>query len=229
MAKTKIAASKIMQAKMDKRDYYFGTVAGLLIGLLFLPVLKAAKPEFFSFKIAVFIIPFFTIATPIGLLVAHYIGRKLHVVWQLAKFMVTGGLNALVDLGILSILIFFFRSNFGIDAKKTLLTLGITITFYSLYKSISFIIANINSYFWNKHWTFEKKSAGKSGVEFFQFFVVSVVGFLVNVIVASYVFKSIPAIGSLTNDQWGLIGAAAGSIAGLAWNFLGYKFWVFKK
>jgi putative flippase GtrA len=224
-----MAKTKNMQAKMDKRDYYFGTAAGLLIGLLFLPVLKAAKPDFFSLKIAMVIVPFFAIATPIGLLVAHYIGRKIYLVWQLAKFVVTGGLNALVDLGVLSMLVFFFRSSFGIDAKKTILTLGIAITFYSLYKATSFIIANINSYFWNKYWTFEKKSTGKAGVEFFQFFVVSFVGFLINVIVASYVFKSIPAAASLNSDQWGLIGAAAGSIAGLVWNFVGYKFWVFKK
>lgn len=214
---------------MDSRDYYFGAAAGLLIGLLFLPVLKAAKPDFFSVKIAAVLVPFFTIATPIGLLVAHFIGRKIFLAWQFAKFVVTGGLNALVDLGVLSILVFFFRSSFGVDAKRTALSLGFAITFYSIYKATSFIIANINSYFWNKYWTFEKKSTDKAGVEFFQFFIVSVVGFLVNVIVASFVFKSIPAAAGLNSDQWGLIGAAAGSIAGLAWNFIGYKFWVFKK
>jgi hypothetical protein len=32
----------------------------------------------------------------------------------------------------------------------------------------------------------------------------------------------------MSYDQWGLIGAGAGSIVGLAWNFVGYKFLVFK-
>ncbi len=59
--------------------------------------------------------------------------------------------------------------------------------------------------------------------------MVSIVGFLINVIIASYVFKSISPVGGLNLDQWGIIGAAIGSIAGLAWNFVGYKFIVFKE
>jgi putative flippase GtrA len=62
-----------------------------------------------------------------------------------------------------------------------------------------------------------------------QFFVVSLIGFVINVAMASYVFKSVGPLAGLNSDQWGLIGAAAGSVAGLAWNFIGYKFVVFKK
>ena len=42
-----------------------------------------------------------------------------------------------------------------------------------------------------------------------------------NIIISSLV--------TMTGGQLGLIGAAAGSVAGLAWNFIGYKLWVFKK
>ena len=63
-----------------------------------------------------------------------------------------------------------------------------------------------------------------------QFFAVSVVGFLINVFVASVVFNIIVgSIVTMTGGQLGLIGAIAGSIAGLVWNFVGYKLWVFKK
>jgi putative flippase GtrA len=214
---------------MSKRDCYLGTLAGFLIGIFILPILKAAKPEFYSSKIALSLIIFFTIAVPLGLLIAYYIAKKIPLVWQLAKFVVTGGFNFLLDLGVLTILTFVFRDYFFIQAKETILSLGfIVITFYSIYKAFSFIVANINSYYWNKYWTFEKKSNEKSSKEFFQFFTVSIIGFLVNVFVASFVFKSINPIG-ITSDQWGLIGAAFGSIAGLAWNFIGYKFIVFKK
>ncbi len=214
---------------MSKRDCYLGILAGFLIGLIILPILKAAKPEFYSLKLALGLIIFFTIAVPLGLLFAHYISKKIPVVWQLAKFVVTGGFNFLLDLGVLTILTFLFRNYLFIEAEKTILSLGIIIfTYYSVYKATSFIIANINSYFWNKYWTFEKKSTEKSGREFSQFFIVSVIGFLINVFVASFVFKSISPVG-FTSDQWGLIGAAFGSIAGLVWNFMGYKFIVFKK
>jgi len=62
-----------------------------------------------------------------------------------------------------------------------------------------------------------------------QFFAVSIIGFLINVFVASVVFNIIiGSIVTMTGGQLGLIGAAAGSIVGLAWNFVGYKLWVFK-
>lgn len=210
----------------SKKDLMLGTLAGLLIGLLFLPVLKAAKPELYA-QVSLVIVPFFLIATPFGLAIAYMIGKKLPVAWQLGKFGVTGVLNVLVDLGVLSLLTFFFKTYFNINAKSVAIA-GISfLTFYSLYKAASFIVANINSYCWNKYWTFHKE--GGQTTEFFQFFLVSVVGFLVNVSFASYVFKFIPPVSGLNSDQWGLIGAMVGSVAGLAWNFIGYKFIVFKK
>jgi putative flippase GtrA len=213
---------------MSKKDYVFSVFAGLLIGLLFLPILRAAKPELYM-KVVLVIVPFFLIATPFGLVIAHIISRKVAIVWQLGKFGVTGVLNFLVDLGVLTLFIFLFNKYFGIDAKDTFTTIIFPLSFYSLYKGGSFIIANINSYFWNKHWTFQKIEDKEAGTEFTQFFIVSVVGLLVNTIVASYVFRSVGPFGGLNSNQWSLIGAAMGSIAGLAWNFIGYKFIVFKK
>lgn len=208
---------------MTKKDYIFGIVSGFLIGLLTLPVLKAVKPEIFE-NFYLLIIPFFLIFTPIGLLIANYIGKKITIVWQIGKFGVIGILNTLVDWGVLAALTFGFRKYFRIESMD-LFVFGLT--FYSIYKSISFIIANINSYYWNKYWTFVSGAAQKTKAQFLQFFVVSIIGFGINVGIASYIFKSIQPIGGLNIDQWGIIGAAVGSIAGLAWNFIGYKFVVF--
>jgi len=208
---------------MSKKDYFLSFVAGLFIGLLFLPVSYAAKPELYA-KFSLFIIPFFIIAVPFGLAIAHLISRKIAVVWQIGKFGVTGVLNVLVDMGVLSIMTFMFRAYFSIDSKTAIFGALSFLTFYSIFKSISFIVANINSYLWNKYWTFNQEGGKKT--EFVQFFIVSIVGFVINVLVASLVFKSISGFSA---DQAGLIGAAMGSIAGLAWNFLGYKFIVFKK
>ena len=212
--------------RITKRDYKFAVAAGLLIGLLLLPVLKTASPAIFT-KFALAIVPFFLLATPLGLRIAFLIGQKVAIVYQIAKFGVIGVANVLVDLGVLSLVTIIFSSQLKIEAKDALFG---AITFYSLYKAISFIIANINSYFWNKHWTFDQGKKKQSKSEFIGFFAVSIIGFLINVFVASFVFKTI--LGSLStfnSGQLGLIGAAAGSIAGLAWNFIGYKLWVFKK
>jgi hypothetical protein len=215
--------------KLTKRDYQFAVAAGLLIGLLLLPVLKSAKPEIFA-KFWIVIVPFFLLATPLGLRIAFYIGQKIAIVYQIAKFGVIGVGNVLVDLGVLSLITILFSTQFEIGADDAMIG---AITFYSLFKSISFIIANINSYFWNKYWTFDQGAKKQTRSEFMQFFAVSIIGFLINVIVASVVFKII--VGSQTGltdtqlGQIGIIGAAAGSIAGLAWNFIGYKLWVFKQ
>lgn len=214
---------------MNNNDKIFGISAGLLIGLLALPVLRAAKPDLYvQYWWAV--VPFFLISTPLGLFVAHLIGRKLSVVWQIGKFGVIGVLNTLVDWGVLAVLFAVGPTWFSVATDQSIVTTGgIAITAYTLYKSISFIVANINSYYWNKYWTFATSLSQKTKAEFLQFFAVSMIGFLLNVGISSYVFKSItPSVG-MNGDQWGLVGAAIGSVVGLAWNFLGYKFIVFKE
>ncbi|MEK7598490.1 MAG: GtrA family protein [Patescibacteria group bacterium] len=210
---------------VTKKDYGLSVLAGFLIGLLLLPVLKAAKPALYA-QFALVSIPFFLIATPFGLVIAHYISKKVAIVWQLAKFVIIGVMNTLVDLGILTLLIFIFRALFQIESSLVVLA---GISTYSFYKGASFILANINSYYWNKYWTFSQNSEKEAGTEFLQFFTVSLIGFLINVFIASYVFKAVSPFAGLNSDQWALIGAAAGSLLGLVWNFVGYKFIVFKK
>ncbi len=209
---------------MAKKDYTLGIIAGLLIGFLALPVLKAVKPALFA-KFAVAVPIFFLIAVPIGLIIFHFLSRKIFVLWQLGKFGVIGVLNTLVDWGVLVLLILAFRKYLGIESTGAFI---MGLTFYSLYKSISFIIANINSYYWNKYWTFSSGILRRTKAEYLQFLAVSVVGFALNVSIASYVFDYIRPFMDLNPDQWGIIGAAVGSIVGLMWNFLGYKFIVFK-
>jgi len=213
----------------QKKDLIFAVAVGFLIGLLAMPVLRAAKPDLYE-KFYLTLIPFFLIGTPFGVAIAHIISKKIAIIWQISKFGVIGVLNTFVDLGILTLLTFIVRKYLQIDSVDIIWqTPIIVITFYSIYKAISFIIANINSYFCNKYWTFEQNLEKKSGKEFFQFFTVSIIGFLINFFIASFVFKSVTPIAGMNVDQWGLIGALAGTAAGLVWNFLGYKFIVFKK
>ncbi|MDR3559329.1 MAG: GtrA family protein [Candidatus Pacebacteria bacterium] len=223
---SKTSANAIESDAMTKRDYWLGAICGLLIGLLFLPVLKTAAANWYL-KLWPLVVPFFLIAVPVCLVVARFIARKIVLIWQLAKFVATGVLNVLVDFGTLAIEIMLFEKYFNIKSTDVFLNLGLVITFYSLFKAISFTVSNINSYFWNKYWTFDKRKDNQS--EFVQFFIVSIVGFIVNVVVASFVFNGFSSHTALTAGQWALIGAAAGSVAGLAWNFLGYKFIVFKE
>ncbi len=215
----------------SKRDYIFGIAAGFLIGLLLMPILQTANPVLYeSLKLKLILIPIFTVLVPIGLVIASWIGQRFSIIWQLAKFIVIGVLNTLVDLGALAFMFSLaYLTGAAIASSDILLTFVIPITFFILYKSLSFIVANINSYFWNKYWTFGTENDKKTSTEFTQFFLVSLIGFIINVSASSFIFSFFHKIGGLTADQWGLIGGAIGSISGLAWNFIGYKFIVFKK
>lgn len=207
---------------MSKKDYQLGIIAGLLIGILVLPVLKTVQPSIFE-RFAFFIPPFFLIATPLGLAIFYLIGQKIAVLWQIGKFGVVGVLNTLVDWGVLTLLILIFKNNSGIEAKDILIA---GITFYSFYKSVSFVAGNINSYFWNKFWTFSANTGKDAKIEWLQFFIISVIGFALNVAISSYVFSL--SLFSLNSGQRAMFGAAVGTVVILAWNFLGFKYIVFK-
>lgn len=209
---------------MDKKDYELGLSAGLLIGIFFLPVLNVTEPALYA-KYYLYVIPFFLIGSPVGLLIAKVISSRISIVWPIAKFGLIGVLNTLIDWGVLGFLTLYF----AVDPKQEFLSLGIvTLTFYIFYKSVSFFVANINSYFWNKYWTFSGDVNKKTSEELIQFFAVSIIGFFINVGIAVYIFSHIEPIASLNSNQWGIVGAALGSIAGLIWNFVGYRLFVFK-
>jgi putative flippase GtrA len=151
--------------------------------------------------------------------------KKYPVIGQFVRFGLIGGLNTGVDLVILNILMFSFSVFEG--------------TGYSVLKATSFCFAATLSYFLNKYWAFRDNSENHKVVQFSQFFVVSVIGAIINVSVATLIVTFIkPAFGGeveilminpLKDQIWGTIGALGGTAIGLIWNFLGYKLLVFKK
>lgn len=133
---------------------------------------------------------------------------------QFYKFILVGILNTLIDLGILNGLIFFT----GIAAGWE----------FSFFKGVSFTAAVINSYFLNKFWTFQKKEGG-GAAEFGQFLIISVAGLGVNVGVASLFVNIIGPQGGISPQIWANVGAVAAIGFSTIWNFVLYKFFVFRK
>jgi putative flippase GtrA len=209
---------------MPRRDYYLGFLSGFLIGLLALPVLKTANTDLFL-RIEYIVIPFFLIGTPAGLAIVKAISHRVAIIWQIGKFVVIGILNTLVDWGTLTLLILSFRKYINVEPTYNIIS-GITI--YSFYKSTSFVVAVINSYCWNKYWTFAEPNFKRVNTDFFQYLVASIIGLGINVGGSTYVFSYVKPI-SFNIDQWALIGAGFGTLLALTWNFLVYKFIVFKK
>lgn len=141
---------------------------------------------------------------------------------QFVKFFLVGVMNTLIDLFILNIetTITGIREGSG----------------YAIQKGFSFIVAVTFSYFFNKHWTFRDKSQEEEGKKFSQFLFVSIIGMLVNVSASTLAVTYLKPFanqllgwGFLTDQLWVNIAALVGTFFGLIWNFIGYKFWVFKK
>jgi len=206
---------------MKKKDLFLGLLLGFLIGILAIAVFKNLEAEltekspWFSLK---YVYPFpvvIPILVIIGLFIAQLIAKKIKIVWQLAKFVVIGALNTFIDLGILG----FLMWTTGIE-KGAL---------YGFFKFISFSCAATNSYFWNKFWTFEKGTQLK-GKEFAGFYFVSGIGALINVGVAVFLVNVVGPQFHIAPLIWaGGVAPIIGVLCGFIWNFLAYKFFIFKK
>lgn len=139
--------------------------------------------------------------------------RKSTVFVEVKRFIIVGFVNTVLDLAVLNLLIFLtHRGRNGV--------------WFTLFKSVSFLVAVANSYFINHSWTFNGRSGRTSVSQATQFLAVSLFGALINVSSASYVATFIPAIHGL-EAYWPSIAALAGTACGLAFNFLGYKHLVF--
>ena len=135
------------------------------------------------------------------------------LVLQGIKFVLVGILNTAIDFGVLNLLILIT----GITGGWAIAPLN----------AISFLCAATNSYLWNKFWTFKAKG-GVAGKEFSQFLIISLIGIGINtgIVVAGTSLVS-PLFG-LSSKVWvNLIKVLATGVS-MVWNFLGYKFIVFK-
>ena len=192
---------------MEKRDIRNGIIVGFFVGLLALPILKNLEISLGYFLL----LPIgMAILAVIGLCVAQWLVKYISFIFELAKFVMVGALNAFIDLGVLGLLLWLSGSK--------------SITYYAIFKFISFTCHAINSYFWNKYWTF-KKHGGPYGKEFGRFYLVAGVGAIINVGVATLLVRFIGGSNLFISVIFPIIGILIAAI----WDYLIYKFFVFKK
>lgn len=205
-----------------KSDIIGSFVIGFLIAVLFvvlsyttITVIKPdeSPPPYYWSALVIF-----PLLSAIGMFLAGDLRRRIGKIFMLAyqfyKFVLVGALNTLLDLSVLNGLIVITGVAAGIE--------------FSIFKGASFALAVINSYFWNKFWTFRKRKGG--GVtEFSQFLAVSVVGLGVNVGVASLFVNVLGPQGGISPQLWANVGAVAAIAFSTLWNFVGYKLIVFKQ
>lgn len=202
--------------KLTLQDILFGAINGLIFGALLPIVLRSFNVTILPPYI-ITVLSFVALAAA-GIYIGHLLSKFKPFFFQLAKFGATGAANFAIDIGILSLLVAIFYS----AANE------VPNTSFTFFKIASFLLATINSYLWNKFWSFKDKQTKDVAKEFSKFILVSSIGIIINVSIASFV-NSLHSHTSADPKTWAAISAMVGSVATLSWNFLGYKFLVFKK
>ncbi|MEA2113326.1 MAG: GtrA family protein [Patescibacteria group bacterium] len=141
------------------------------------------------------------------------INKKLII--QFSKFVVIGFLNTGIDFAVLNLLMW----QTGIYSGKYIILLN----------AISFSVAVINSYFWNKFWIFRAKESAQTGKEFAQFITITLIGMVINTAIVYSITTLISPMFGLSAEVWANLAKVAATGVSLIWNFTGYKLIVFKK
>jgi len=203
---------------MQKKDFIISYILGWIIAT-FISIIRFSLlnelPNNFIILINKFIIfGVVPILCTVSIYFAFKIGKNWLTVKQFSKYALVGCSNFTIDFGILNILIFMTDKDKGI--------------YFTIFKAISFSFALINSYIWNKFWSFEDRELSKAGRQFITFVVVALGGLLINVVLASIIVNTIH-VDTVSSRIWANIGAMISGFAVIGWNFTGYKFIVFRK
>lgn len=197
------------------RDIVLALIVGFLTGALAIPVVinLGFGP---MLRVPLLAMPVMVGALfAIALLTASLIANRVPSLFEFSKFAVVGVLNSGVDFGILNFLMLMT----GLSSGGAFLA----------FKSVSVTLGVINSYLWNKYWTFNTSSAADARREFVAFMVVTLIAVAVNVAGADVIVNVIGAPRGFSARLWANIGAISGAGLTLFTNFFGYKFFVFKK
>lgn len=146
---------------------------------------------------------------------ADLIGKKYNFVLQLTRYLLIGVLATSIDLGIFELLVWLI----GIDIA---LVAGAS-------KAISFLIAVCVKFIGNKYWVFEERNSKGIKEKLLKFIIVTFIGLLFDVGAFLYFSKIVGPQFGLSGDIWVKASVIFAAIIAVVWNFLSYKFIVFKK
>ena len=133
---------------------------------------------------------------------------------QATRFCIVGIINTAVDIVALNLLIFVTGT--GHSGPR-----------FTAFKTISFVVALLNSFYMNSRWTFAGEAGDRPTVaQGAQFVVISVVASIVNIASASYVASFVKPPVELVG-YWPTVAALVGTVFSFVFNFIGYKFLVF--
>ena len=196
---------------ITKKDYFIAAGAGIITAVFLMPMVY--RFGWFSGVSALMFFFGLPILWAFGVWLGKFLGRFFRFFNQFGKFVAVGFMNASIDFGILNILSIFTSTTSGL--------------FLGWINIPGFLAAATNSYFWNKFWVFENSREGFGDAP--KFTLVTILGVALNsLIVVSFTTYIGPQFGA-SSALWLNLSKAAASASVLLWNFIGYKFFAFKK
>ena len=199
-----------------KKDYYIVSIIGLSVGLLSLPVLENIRPSFWqlTFLNALELIIGFWLLANAALWIGSFFGRKFIFLWQFTKFGAVGTMNAFLDFGIINLLSLIFKIYAG--------------SWLALFNVISGMVAITNSYLLNKFWSFGHKEPVQ-WKEIARFICVTLGTVFISTFLVYILTTVIGAPQSISEPLWENIAKIIAVPVTLLLNFVGYKYFVFKR
>lgn len=191
---------------MKISDIIIAFVCGWAVNLLAFDFLKEFGVDFGLWKYLLsWVLPILSVFC---LWLMSLLEQKLHIVYQGAKFALVGVFADIIDIKAFQLIILLIPADLAI-------------------KTVSFLIAVAIKYFGNKRWVFNKSE--KEGIkEVAQFLAVTLGGLLIN-LVSFYCATNSSFQFGVSANMWTEISIIFAALAAAAWNFVGYKFIVFKK
>lgn len=162
---------------------------------------------------------------------------KKPVVRQFVKFCVVGGLSTVIDIGLhglLMIVIQVGNEPLGVYFGRWLIDTMPSLFFFAsdptgasfpVLKIPTAGLAILNSFYWNRRWTFRIRGREERLKQLRKFVIVAVIGMILNTVIGT-AFKNI--LPGHPNRSW-LIASLIATVAVAFWNFSGQKLWTFRK
>jgi putative flippase GtrA len=162
---------------------------------------------------------------------------KKPVVRQFIKFCIVGGSSTVIDVGLhglFMIVVHVEGQPLGVVLGKWLLDTMPGLFFFAsdptgasfpVLKIATAGLAIINSFYWNRLWTFNIRGKEERAVQLRKFVVVALIGMALNTIIGTACKNIIPGH---PTQSWAVASAIA-TIAVAFWNFFGQSLWTFRK
>ncbi len=130
---------------------------------------------------------------------------------RLAKFFSVGFASFVIDFSILNILSITLNINRGIGA--------------AFFSAVSFLFANLNSYYFNKRWTFKENNLN---AKYKTFLKISIIGTVLNMTII-YFMTSFMDQNIFSGIVWLNISKISATILVASFNYMSYKKFVFNR